>query len=272
MNMSKQSQIKDPGPSHATMTQRRQVRRTCFDSIPNVHEDAEEEEHRARELSEHDYAGVPHPRRRRCRRRRGFSSLAVHPVLPILYVGDYNGHLERTSIRLEPPPSSHMMNGPRPHDYRRQPLNRHAPTTTMTKDDDESPCTRIKCARSVYFNLTPTDRFVARTNHDDDSHPEVDDTAPIVTVAVSAHGLVATGTLDRCTYIYDGTTMEHLKTLENHAGAVQRLRFSHDGKRLVSSGQDQTVVFSQVRLYLSDRQDGSMNHPITHRLDRDISM
>ncbi|KAF0686710.1 Aste57867_21552 [Aphanomyces stellatus] len=67
----------------------------------------------------------------------------------------------------------------------------------------------------------------------------------VLTVAYSSSGQLASGGRDRLTHVYDrdGVCM---KTLENHSGAVSVVRFTADGKRLISAGADHNLVFTQV--------------------------
>ncbi|OQR86576.1 hypothetical protein ACHHYP_10384 [Achlya hypogyna] len=64
-------------------------------------------------------------------------------------------------------------------------------------------------------------------------------------VAFAAAGTLASGGRDRMLHVY-APSGELRKRLENHSGAVHTVRFSQDGKRLVSAGADHVVAFTQV--------------------------
>ncbi|KAF1917041.1 WD40-repeat-containing domain protein [Ampelomyces quisqualis] len=79
----------------------------------------------------------------------------------------------------------------------------------------------------------------------------------ITSISVFEEGqcaLVACASRDRTVQIFSRTseTWDLLQTLDEHAGAVNGIRFSRDGKRLVSSSSDRSIV---VRDLLS-REDG----------------
>ncbi|KDO27890.1 hypothetical protein SPRG_07162 [Saprolegnia parasitica CBS 223.65] len=67
----------------------------------------------------------------------------------------------------------------------------------------------------------------------------------VLSIAYGPHGHLASGGRDRLLHVY-APTGELLKTLENHSGGVHCVRFSDDGKRIVSGGADHAIVFTQV--------------------------
>ncbi|OQR88812.1 hypothetical protein THRCLA_10082, partial [Thraustotheca clavata] len=66
-------------------------------------------------------------------------------------------------------------------------------------------------------------------------------TSSILAMAYGSQGYLATGGRDRVIHIY-AAHGECMKKLENHSGAVYKLQFTDDGKRLVSGGADHSVV------------------------------
>ena len=59
--------------------------------------------------------------------------------------------------------------------------------------------------------------------------------------------LLATAGRDRLIHIYDVNKRYHpLSTLDNHSSSIMAVKFTADGKRLLSCGGDRTMVFSNV--------------------------
>ncbi|EQC42824.1 hypothetical protein SDRG_00543 [Saprolegnia diclina VS20] len=67
----------------------------------------------------------------------------------------------------------------------------------------------------------------------------------VLSIAYGPQGHLASGGRDRLLHVY-APTGDLLKKLENHSGAVHCVRFSDDGKRIVSGGADHAIVFTQV--------------------------
>lgn len=59
--------------------------------------------------------------------------------------------------------------------------------------------------------------------------------------------LLATGSRDRLVHVFDPTrNYARVQTLDNHSSSITAVRFSRDGRTLLSCGGDRALVMSSV--------------------------
>jgi general transcriptional corepressor TUP1 len=84
----------------------------------------------------------------------------------------------------------------------------------------------------------------------DDAQPNTD--LRVACVAISPNGqLVAAATLDSCIHIWDAGTGNYLERLGKHGDYVYSVKFTPDGKGLVSGSLDKTLKYWDVTGFMS---------------------